>query len=111
MDLDVSGVDDSNLAAIVGLDSGLKHPLKHTFLCPSKVESINAVPFSAAFGQLIPLCPGDHDPPNPTESFEKISQRTPSFQNVRLALLRIKLIFLRACKARPASLLHSLSKQ
>jgi hypothetical protein len=60
---------------------------------------------------LVPLAAGDENPPDAAQRFEKIGRRTAFFTNVRLALARVKLIFLRAQTARPASLSQKSSKQ
>ena len=69
---------------------------KVSLLRPAQVKAVDAVPFPKAGRELVPLAPGDQDPPDPIESFSKIGRLPALFSNVRSRLGRVKLIFLGA---------------
>src|SRR5690606_1022949 len=104
VDFHMGRVDDLELVNFGSPYSLLDHVLEHSPFGPSIVKAVDAIPLAVALGKLIPLAARDEDPPDAAQCFEKIRRRTALFANVRLALLVVKLIFLRARRARPASL-------
>jgi hypothetical protein len=111
VDLDVSRVDDLKFVGLRCPNRRLNHRPKDTAFGPAIMEAVNAVPFTKALGKLIPLAPCNEDPPDTAQRFKKIARWTPFFTNVRFALAGVKLIFLRAQTARPASLSQNSSQQ
>jgi len=109
--LDVTGVDDFQLVWLRGSRRPGHQPPEHSPFGPATVEAVDAVPLAVAHRQLIPLTSGDEYPPDSTQSFEKIRRWTAPFTNVRSGPGLIELIFLRARKARPATLPQSLLRR
>ena len=103
MDLDVSGVDDFEGAAAMPTRMQGEQIGEDALLGPAQVETVDAVPLAVSSGKLVPHASGDQYPPDAIQSFSKIGRLAAFFTNVRFALPLVKLIFLGARTALPAS--------
>jgi hypothetical protein len=109
MDLDVGGVDDFEGPASMPAGMQDEQVGENALPGPAQVEAVDAVPLAIPGGKLIPHASGDQNPPDAIQSFSKIGRLAAFFTNVRFALPLLKLIFLGARKARPASGMRMIS--
>ena len=71
-------------------------------LRPPEVKAVNAVPFSEAFGQLVPDRSGHKNPPDPVQGFSKIGRLSPLLWYIGPTGPKVNLIFLGGRKPHPA---------
>ena len=82
MNLDVSRINDLATVVTMSLDMFLEELPEDIAVSPTEMKTVNGITFPILLRELIPLAPGDHDPPNSIQCFSEIRWFSSSPKNV-----------------------------